>query len=55
LIAVAEAEFRYSDLLPSGADDTPYHLEALQRALEGPLGSRTRAFSGFGSFAIAAQ
>jgi hypothetical protein len=22
----AEAEFRYSDLLPTGADDTPYRL-----------------------------
>jgi hypothetical protein len=26
LIAVAEAEFRYSDLLPTGADDTPSPL-----------------------------
>ena len=23
---MAEAEFRYSDLLPTGADDTPYRL-----------------------------
>ena len=27
LIAVAEAEFWYSDLLPTGADDTPYRLD----------------------------
>jgi fumarate hydratase class I len=26
LPAVAEAGFRYSDLLPTGADDTPYRL-----------------------------
>jgi fumarate hydratase class I len=26
LAVVAEAEFRYSDLLPTGADDTPYRL-----------------------------
>jgi fumarate hydratase class I len=26
LSAVAKAGFRYSDLLPTGADDTPYRL-----------------------------
>jgi fumarate hydratase, class I len=37
---VAEAEFRYSDRLPTGADDTPYRLittEGLSE-VEGPDG-----------------
>jgi hypothetical protein len=37
LAAVAEAEFRYSDLLPTGADDTPYRLDLVaQGAQEDP-------------------
>ena len=37
MAAVAEAEFRYSDLLPTGADDTPYRLDLVaQGAQEDP-------------------
>jgi hypothetical protein len=38
LAAVAEAEFRYSDLLPTGADDTPYPLITTEEVstVEGP-------------------
>jgi fumarate hydratase class I len=38
--AVADAEFRYSDLLPIGADDTPYRLITTEgvAAVEGPGG-----------------
>ncbi len=37
---VAEAEFRYSDLLPTGKDDTPYRLITTEgvQAVEGPDG-----------------
>jgi fumarate hydratase class I len=40
LAAVAEAEFRYSDLLPTGADDTPYRLITTEgvSTIEGPDG-----------------
>jgi len=36
LIAVAEAEFRYSDLLPTGADDTPYRLDLVAQGPQHP-------------------
>jgi hypothetical protein len=36
LIAVAEAEFRYSDLLPTGADDTPYRLDLVAQGAQNP-------------------
>jgi hypothetical protein len=36
LIAVAEAEFRYSDLLPTGADDTPYRLDLVAQGAQDP-------------------
>jgi hypothetical protein len=36
LIAVAEAEVRYSDLLPTGADDTPYRLDLLAQGAKDP-------------------
>jgi hypothetical protein len=35
LIAVAEAEFRYSDLLPTGSDDTPYRLDLVAQEAAG--------------------
>ncbi|MBM0127876.1 fumarate hydratase [Pimelobacter simplex] len=39
-VAVAEAEFRYSDLLPTGKDDTPYRLITKEgvETIEGPDG-----------------
>ena len=39
---MAEAEFRYSDLLPTGADDTPYRLITTEgvSAVEGPDGQQ---------------
>lgn len=39
-MAVAEAEFRYSDLLPTGKDDTPYRLITKEgvETIEGPDG-----------------
>ena len=33
---MAEAEFRYADLLPAGADDTPYHLELVVQGAQDP-------------------
>ena len=36
MIAVAEAEFRYSDLLPTGADDTPYRLDLVAQGAQDP-------------------
>ena len=37
---MAEAEFRYSDLLPTGKDDTPYRLITTEgvETVEGPDG-----------------
>src|SRR5215211_5958507 len=34
--AVADAEFRYADLLPAGADDTPYRLDLVAQGAQGP-------------------
>jgi hypothetical protein len=34
--AVAEAEFRYADLLPAGADDTPYRLDLVAQGAQDP-------------------
>jgi hypothetical protein len=36
LIAVADAEFRYADLLPAGADDTPYRLDLVAKGTQDP-------------------
>jgi hypothetical protein len=36
LAAVAEAEFRYSDFLPTGADDTPYRLDLVAQGAQHP-------------------
>jgi hypothetical protein len=36
LIAVAEAEFRYSDLLPTGADDTPLERDLIAQGAQDP-------------------
>jgi hypothetical protein len=50
LIAVAEAEFRYSDLLATGADDTPYRLDLVAQGAQDPaLRLRVRLLvAGFG-------
>jgi hypothetical protein len=32
---VADAEFRYADLLPAGADDTPYRLDLVAQGAQG--------------------
>jgi fumarate hydratase class I len=42
-VAVAEAEFRYSDLLPTGTDDTPYRL-ITKEGVETTLGPDGRTF-----------
>ena len=34
--AVADAEFRYADLLLAGADDTPYRLDLVAQGAQGP-------------------
>jgi hypothetical protein len=33
---VADAEFRYADLLPAGADDTPYRLDLVAQGAQDP-------------------
>jgi len=33
---VADAEFRYADLLPTGADDTPYRLDLAAQSAQDP-------------------
>ena len=50
MIAVAEAEFRYSDLLPTGVDDTPYRLDLVAQGAQDPaLRLRVRLLvAGFG-------
>jgi len=35
---VAEAEFRYADLLSAGADDTPYRLDLVAQGAQDPAG-----------------
>jgi hypothetical protein len=33
---VADAEFRYADLLPVGTDDTPYRLDLVAQGAQDP-------------------
>ena len=33
---MADAEFRYADLLPAGADDTPYRLDLVAQGAQDP-------------------
>ncbi len=39
--SVADAEFRYSDLLPTGQDDTPYRLITTERVSTFEANGRT--------------